>query len=181
MSDEQRRPEYGEYATPEEQQAMLAPLDPRASSDPSAPLPQLASMESQPGQRPPVPNAGRHLADRFFTFAFLAYGLVSVLTTIPRYLDFTTLANQAFLVSGVPGEFTNFAQGTSMGNMAAFFLAVGFGITAWLTIRRVRRGQRAWWVPVAGAVITNIPVMFCLMTALMNDPAMTAYTGVLGG
>lgn len=181
MSNEQPRPDFGEYATPDEQQAMLVPLDPRASSDPRAPLPQLASMES-PVFVPPVPGqrTARHRADRFFAFALLAYGLVSVLTTIPRYLDFETLANQAFQVTGIPGEFSNFAQGTSMGNMAAFLLAVGFAVTAWITIRRVRRGQRAWWVPVVGSIVTNVPVMVCLMTALMNDPAMQLYA-TMGG
>lgn len=186
MSEDRQRPEYGEYATPEEQRAMQMPLDPRAANDPNAPLAQLASMESivlppPPPASAPAPAPDRRLRlDRVITAALLGYGLVSVLSTIPRYLDFAALANEAFLMAGIPGEFSNFAQGTSMGNAAAFLLAVGFGLTAWLTIRRWRRGQRAWWVPIVGALVTNIPVMICLMTALMNDPAMLEYAAAVG-
>jgi hypothetical protein len=180
VSDDRQRPDYGEYATPEEQRAMQMPLDPRAANDPNAPLAQLASMESVILPPPAVAPDRRLRVDRVITAILLGYGLISVLSTIPRYLDFTALANEAFRISGIPGEFSNFAQGASMGNAAAFILAVGFGVTVWLTIRRWRRGQRAWWVPVVGALVTNIPVMICLMVALMNDPAMLDYATLVG-
>ncbi|HOA86096.1 MAG: hypothetical protein GX871_03865 [Microbacteriaceae bacterium] len=192
MTDGRERPEFGEYATPEEQQALRMPLDPRASHDPSAPLAQLASMENAnytplppaaaPGMpdAPPAPARRGGLANRIVTLALLAYGLVSVLTTIPRYLDFASLANEAFQMAGIPGEFSNFAQGSTMGTAAAFILAVGFALTAWVAIRRLRRGQRAWWVPIVGSLVVNIPVVICLMTALMNDPAMIDYASLVG-
>ena len=196
MTDGRDRPEFGEYATPEEQQALRMPLDPRASHDPSAPLAQLASMENanytplppMPAHAPGVPTdapaaapVGRGgLANRIVTIALLAYGLISVLTTIPRYLDFRSLANEAFQMAGVPGEFSNVAQGSTMGSAAAFILAVGFALTAWIAIRRLRRGQRAWWVPIVGSIVVNIPVVICLMAALMNDPAMLDYASLVG-
>lgn len=159
---------------------MQMPLDPRAANNPSAPLAQLASMESIVVPQMAQPVDRRLKVDRFITAALLGYGLISVLTTIPRYLDFAALANEAFYMAGIPGQFSNFAQGTSMGNTAAFLLAVGFAVTAWLSIRRWRRGQRAWWVPIVGALVTNVPVMICLMTALMNDPAMLDYASMVG-
>lgn len=186
MSDGRERPEFGEYATPEEQRALRMPLDPRASHDPSAPLAQLASMENvnytpPPPAAPTAAPAGRgRLADRIVTLALLAYGLISVLSTIPRYLDFASLANEAFELAGIPGEFSNFAQGSTMGSAAALILAVGFGLTAWIAVRRLRRGQRAWWVPVVGSIVVNIPVVICLMTAMMNDPAMLDYAALVG-
>ena len=55
MSDDRQRPDYGEYATPEEQRAMQMPLDPRAANDPNAPLAQLAFE----GRTDKTPTLGR--------------------------------------------------------------------------------------------------------------------------
>ena len=81
----------------------------------------------------------------------------------------TGIAGEPVRITGADGEVVE-----------ADVLAVGFGVTVWLTIRRWRRGQRAWWVPVVGALVTNIPVMICLMVALMNDPAMLDYATLVG-
>ena len=138
----------------------------------------------RPGAYPPAPGvaaappkrtAGAILADRIVTVAFLAYGLVSVLTGIPQYLDLAGIANQSFAAAGIPGEFSNFAQGNTLGALAAFILAAGFALTAWVAVRKLRRGRAAWWVPLVGFVLTFIPIAICLAVALMGDPAFIDY------
>ena len=124
---------------------------------------------------PPKRTAGAILADRIVTVAFLAYGLVSVLTGIPQYLDLAGIANQSFAAAGIPGEFSNFAQGNTLGALAAFILAAGFALTAWVAVRKLRRGRAAWWVPLVGFVLTFIPIAICLAVALMGDPAFIDY------
>lgn len=235
MTDERPRPEFGEYASPEEQLARMgermdaapqpAPsLEPPAALGPPAPpalpappapgslgpLPLLdqAPPDSLPlglrrfgggdttagaggpggfgglgfaapapatGIAPPARTAGAVLVDRIITIALLAYGLLSVLTGIPQYLDLATIANQSFAAAGVPGEFTNFAQGDALGATAAFILAIGFALTALIAVRRLRRRRVAWWIPIAGAVLTFIPIAICLAIALMGDPAFIDY------
>jgi len=115
------------------------------------------------------------LADRIVTVALLAYGLFSVLTGIPQYLNLAGIANQSFVAAGIPGEFTSTAQSDALGVTAAFILAIGFALTAWIAVRRLRRGRAAWWVPLLGFVLTFIPIAICLSVALMGDPAFIDY------
>ncbi len=124
---------------------------------------------------PPRRSAGAILADRIVTVALLAYGLITVLTGIPQYLDLAGIANQSFAAAGIPGEFTSTAQSDALGVTAAFILAIGFALTAWIAVRRLRRGRVAWWVPLIGFVLTFIPIAICLSVALMGDPAFIDY------
>lgn len=124
---------------------------------------------------PPSRTRGAILADRIVTVALLAYGLINVLTGIPQYLDLAGIANQSFAAAGIPGEFTNFAQGDALGATAAFILAIGFALTVWVAVRRLRRGRVAWWIPLLGFVLTFIPIAICLSIALMGDPAFIDY------
>lgn len=167
MTDQ--RPQYGEIATPEEQR--------RAAGLP--PIPEVApasAVPSPPQSRPDAPAARPRVpVDRFATVALLAYGLVNVIMTGLSYLDFATAMNQVMTVLGIDGEFTNYSQGRIWGTIAAFVLAVGWSVTAYLAIRRLRRGKLAWWVPVAGAVVTIVIASICVAIPMMSDPAFVAY------
>ncbi|MGP6171020.1 DUF6264 family protein [Microbacterium sp. A196] len=164
MSD---RPSYGEYATPEEQRRLagLPPVDeaPVIQAAPAAPV---QAAPSAPAARP---------WDRIITIALLAYGVVNVFMTAMSYLDLPALMNQSMEILGIDGEFTNFAQGKTWGAVAAVVLFIGWAITAWLSVRRLRRGKLSWWVPLVGAVVTMIITTICITVPMMNDPAFIAY------
>ncbi|MEW2004850.1 DUF6264 family protein [Microbacterium sp. NPDC079208] len=169
MTDQ--RPRYGELATPEEQRraAGLPPLaEVVAPTAPSpAPAPSAAPQTSAPARPHPV--------DRFATIALLAYGLVNVVVTGLSYLDVVPVMNQTMGMLGIEGEFTNYAAGRMWGTIAAVVLAVGWCVTAALSIRRLRRGRVTWWLPVVGAVVTVGIAAFCLVVPMMGDPAFIAY------
>ncbi|WP_455904489.1 DUF6264 family protein [Microbacterium sp.] len=168
MTDQ--RPQYGEIATLDEQRraAGLPPLGEVPTAEVGAP----SSRPAQSGSAPTGSAAARpRPVDRFVTIALLAYGLVNVVMTGLSYLDFSTAMNQMMSVLGVDGEFTNFAQGRTWGTIAAIVLAVGWSLTAFFSIRRLRTGKRSWWVPLAGAAITLLVASVCASIPLMNDPA----------
>ena len=174
MTDQ--RPQYGEIATLEEQRkaAGLPPLDEMPPAAVVAPAPDASA--------PTAPTvARRRPVDRFVTIALLAYGLINVVMTGLSYLDFSTAMNEMMSVLGVDGEFTNFAQGKVWGTVAAVVLAVGWSLTAYFSIRRLRSGKLTWWVPIVGAVVTLLIASICAAIPLMNDPAFIEFVSKTAG
>lgn len=167
MTDQ--RPQYGEYATPEEQRRLagLPPVDAVVAA---------TTIE----QHPPAEEPARTIAkarpwDRLVTIALLAYGMVNVFMTGMAYLDLPTVMNQSMAILGIEGEFTHFAQGRVWGTTAAVVLVVGWVVTAWLSLRRLRTGKITWWVPLVGAAGTMLLASICIMVPMMGDPAFIAF------
>ena len=186
--DPRPRPAYGEYATPEEQQARIRQPDVTASFDsgqaPVAPAaPPLGSAPHAPqwGATPPLGSAPaasgvrRRPVDRAITFALLAFGAINVVFSAMSYVDLPALATRAMAILGIEGEFTNVESASFWGPAAAVVLVVGFVLTAVLAVRRVRRFKIAWWIPVVGGFVTYVAVYICLIIPLWGDPAFMEY------
>ncbi|HCS61917.1 MAG TPA: hypothetical protein DIW46_11085 [Microbacterium sp.] len=168
-----QRPQYGEFATPEEQRRLagLPPLD-AVINTPAEPV-QVAAPDAAP--------AKPRRWDRIVTIALLAYGLVNVVTAGMSYLDLPTVMNESMNMLGVPGEFTNFEQGKLWGMIAAVLLVIGWVITAWLSVRRLRKGKLTWWLPIVGAAVTMLVVGVCITVPMMGDPAFISYIEGMSG
>lgn len=166
MTDQ--RPQYGEYATTEEQRRLagLPPVD--AAVDDAAVVPEPAvQVEPRAAKSRPW--------NRIVTIGLLAYGLVNVFMTGIAYLDLPTVMNESMKIIGIAGEFTNFAQGKLWGTIAAVVLVIGWVITALISIRRLRTGKLTWWIPLVGAAATMIIVGICITVPMMGDPAFIAH------
>lgn len=172
------RPQYGEYATPEEQRARIR--QPDATSALETGRPAIPSAEAAPAApaavgAPPRPRT----VDRVATIALLAYGLFTVVSSFPAFLDYGAYAETMFAVMGVDAELADPAAGRPWGIAAALVLAVGWIATALLSWRSLRRGRLTWWIPlVAGAVFTFAAGML-MIVPLMNDPAV--WDALVGG
>ena len=158
------RPQYGEYASPEEQRirAGLPPLG--VEPAPSAPARQPAA----PGVGPASP--ARRI-DRVAAFTLLFFGLFNVVTSIPGFLDLSRTLNESLRMLGLEGEFSNFAAARTWGAISVVVLLAGYAVTVWLTMRRMRRDRSAWWVPLVGFVVTMVAVSMCLAVPMFGDPA----------
>lgn len=181
MSDE--RPQYGEYATPEEQRlrAGLPPVDetPAAAvTPPVAPVaPPVANVASAP-----VADATRPRPfDRAITFGLLTFGLINVFSSMAGFFDLGGTLNQTLKVMGLEGEFTNFDSARMWGPIAAIVLVIGYGLTVWRSVRRVKANQAAWWVPLVGFVLTTIVVSICIAVPMFGDPAFIQGLGTPAG
>lgn len=176
MTDHQ--PQYGEFATPDEQRRLagLPPLD--AAVAPSAESAVAAPAVTPAAVAPAAPGAAKPRRwDRIITVALLAYGLVNVIITGGSYLDLPAVMNETMKMLGVSGEFTNFAQGRLWGTIAAVLLVIGWVLTAWLSVRRLRTGKLTWWVPLVGAAVTMIVVSICITVPMLGDPTFIDYVG----
>lgn len=170
---ERPRPQYGEYATAEEQRARIQrpevtkALDAGVAPQPQ-PQPQAAPVADAPaGFVAPATRGAR--VDRIVTFGLLFYGLFSVVTTIVQLLNFPEYAERGAQMLGVTATFTNLSAGYVWGAAAALVYGVGWLLTAVFTWRRLRRGRVAFWIPLVGFVATALIAGICVTMALVGD------------
>ncbi|MBB2974838.1 hypothetical protein FHX49_000379 [Microbacterium endophyticum] len=175
-ADSRPAPQYGEYATPEEQrariqqpdatfaldtgQAVEAPVEEAAPAAPSKPVvPVLAA-----------PTRGR-VTDRIITYALLGYGLFSTITAIPTMTDYSTFASNLFSVMGVDATLSDPAAGNGWALAAAIFLGLGWLATATLSWANLRAGRYSWWIPLVGGIVFNFITGILIIIPIMNDPS----------
>ncbi|QKJ19068.1 DUF6264 family protein [Microbacterium hominis] len=183
-SDPRPRPQYGEYATPEEQRARIQQPDVTAALDTGqvadaaapvaaqvpAPAPAPAVVDEPPA---PVRSRGRSV-DRIATFALLAYGLINVVTSVPAFLDYFAYADLMFQTLGVDAVLSDPAGARGWGIAAAGVLAIGWMLVAWLSVASLRRGRLSWWIPLVGGVVFTVVAGMLMVVPLMTDPAVWA-------
>jgi hypothetical protein len=163
-------PQYGEYATPEEQaeRIRLSGGEPAASAVP----PTVVPVEPAPLADPPVAEpTARPRPDRFITIAMLAYGLVTVVTTIPQLIDFSSFAQTWLDMAGIQAQFTQTELGRQWGIVSAVLFAVGWLATAAFSWYAIATRRLSWWIPAVGALVTFTLVSLCLSVPLVGDPA----------
>lgn len=177
--DPRPRPQYGEYASPEEQRARIAHPEVTEALD-TGQAPEASTAAPAPSPRA-TPVTGWRLADRIATIALLAYGLVNVAVTAPRLFDFAAFANDYFTMLGVDATYTNDGAGAVWGPVAAVTYVAGFVVTALIAWRRLRSGRIAFWVPLVGAIITTTLVGICVAVPLVGDPAFVDAVQKLSG
>lgn len=169
------RPQFGEYATPEEQRARIQrpevteALDAGVAPQP-APTPKPARAAQPAAAGFPVPTTRGARVDRIVTFGLLFYGLFSVVTTIIQLLNFPEYAETGSRMLGVEATFTNLSAGYVWGAAAAAVYGIGWLATAVLTWRRLKRGRLAFWIPLVGFVVTALIAGICVTVALVGDP-----------
>ncbi|HXH36870.1 MAG TPA: DUF6264 family protein [Plantibacter sp.] len=191
MSEPRPRPQFGEYASPEEQRARIAePVDEQRAEElgiaPVVPIdakpePTLREQTRQAPQPPapdgsssPValPPGGRRpvTGDRLATSILLGLGLIGLIVTMPNLLDLPGLIRPALVQLGVSG-YSSDGLASAMG-----ILALGLQIAIWiaavlLSSRSLRAGRLTFWIPLVAGVVANIVVVICLAIAMGTDPA----------
>lgn len=158
------RPQYGEYASPEEQRARIRLPD--------------ATRALETGQVPEAPPASSvaptprsRTVDRIITFALLGYGLFSVLTSIPAVVDYPLFASTFLALFGVDQPLADPAGARAWGLAAALVLGVGWVATLGFSWVSVRAGRLSFWIPLVGGVVFNAIFSVLIVVPLMADTA----------
>jgi hypothetical protein len=166
------RPQFGEYATPEEQRARIAQPDASLVYEPAPVIEQAPATPQTPVAASTAPGQRRSRpVDRIVTFALLAYGLINVISSFPALVDFTAYAQTMFDLLGVEATLTDPAAGRPWGIAAALVLAFGWLLTATLSWLSLRRGRLSWWIPLVGGVVFTFASATLVLVPLMSDPA----------
>jgi len=189
--DPRPRPQYGEYASPEEQRARIQqpapewqqPVTPAAAvvaetAEGGIPSPQPAPEPQQQAGAP----VRTHMVDRVVTIALLVYGLFNVVTSFPSFLDYGAYAETMFAVMGLDVTLSDPAAGRPFGIAAAVVLAVGWIATALVSLWSLRRGRLTWWIPLVAGIFFTFLTGVLMAIPLMSDPAVVkALLGTTGG
>lgn len=182
MSDENPaappRPQYGEYATPEEQRARIRQPDVTAALEAGRTAVPVTAVPAGREAAAAVAEPPVRRIDRIITFALLAYGLVTVITSIPALADYSTYTDTVFDLLGVSVDLADPAAGRPWGIAAAVVMAVGWLLTAVVSWWSVRRGRLSWWIPVVGGIVFTFASSVLMLVPLMSDPA--AWDAIVG-
>jgi hypothetical protein len=172
--EERPRPAYGEYATPEQQAAAMGkqyapPPDPATMVSEHPPYARQAGSSA-------VPVVPSRRWDFFLSALLLVYGLYSVVSGLFQYSDMDAVANRYFQSQGI-GTFTSTTPhlATALGLIVNASDIVIFLLVAWITLRLLRRGRIAFYVPLIGGVLAGLIVGTCLIVLMLSDPSFIAY------
>ena len=169
-------PEYGEYASPEEQAKAIARSRseevPRSTA--SVPPPAPAAPVTAPTATPAAAPAAAGVLDRLVTVVLLALGLVYLIGGAGGYLDLATTLDTVYAQFGI-GEYTPTSATSAFGIAFVASQAVIWVVSAAWSYRRLARGRRSWWVPVLGAVASFVVTVALFGALLASDPAFLAY------
>ncbi len=169
------RPQYGEYATPEEQRARIRQPDMTrlldTGQDPDA-LAGAVPADSPSLVAKPSGQARRRgrFADRVVTIALLVYGLFNVVSAIPAILDYDSYVGTVLEVLGIEGQLTDPDGGRPWAVAAVLVLAVGWTLTAWLSWRSLARERLTWWIPLVAGIVFTFVSGVLLMVPIVSDP-----------
>jgi hypothetical protein len=152
MTDDARPlPQYGEYATPE-QQAKAMGLD----YVPPAVTPVLPAPV--PAQVAVAPRGG--YANRFLTIILMCIGGVILIDNVPEYFSYASTLSQGFAALGVTAIHVP-ASFNRIGILALVANAVIYIGTVLLSVRALRRGRISFYIPILGFVV------FALVLAIL--------------
>jgi Family of unknown function (DUF6264) len=148
MTEDRPRPQYGEYATPEQQAAAMGQLYvPPAPTQPVAPAPQTIPAESRlapPGNR----------ADRFATIFLLGIGLAVLINS--DFFHLSENLNPAFEELGLAFRVSSSVDALGPWLLGANIVALLATMAA--AYRRLRQGRLSFYIPLVGYVVFTLIV-----------------------
>ena len=153
-ADAERRrrqaPQYGEYATPEEVAELRGPdAPPLVPAEPTPPPPPLGRPLPGP------PPAGHRRApgwDGILTVGLLAFGAYNVLSGVTGFFDLRAFLGQVARANGAT-DYVAPAGIQPLGYALAAAWVVLFVIAVVWSLRRMRHGRVAFWVPLLTGVV----------------------------
>ena len=180
------RPQYGEYASPEQQAAAAGmPYRPHLQAPPphgQVPVTRVAPPQTASGG-PGVsaaPIRSRRW-DTVVTFVLLGYGLFNVLIGSSQYTDLAGLINSQLYGPQKIGTFDSSPLSIQLGVVIVVSQAILFAVTAVLALISVRAGRISFWIPIVGAVVAATVVFICFAALVFPDPAYQAWAQHLMG
>jgi hypothetical protein len=153
MSDEptnprdRPRPEYGEYATPEQQAHAMG----KRPIPPLRHFPEEASAAPNPEHRVVLAAPTGHPVDRIITMIMLAFGVYSVFTGGSSYLNFGSVLESSAKQYGF--TYASTATDATAGQWLFAVQLILFALTAVLALRQLRHGRIAFYIPLAGFAV----------------------------
>ncbi|MDM4763384.1 DUF6264 family protein [Galbitalea sp. SE-J8] len=185
------RPEYGEYATPEEQ-AAASGMTLEEFLERGRPRPRAAgAVEDAPreatgvGARPvasaPPPYATADAPRRsrrwdvLLTVVLIGMGTFSTINGIATYPDLPTTLASAYELYGYTGPVEPVGLARAVGIALAIIEPVVLLIAIAISVRRLRHGKVSFFVPLIAGVVVGIVAAALFATVVFSDPGFLGY------
>lgn len=185
-SDPQRRPrpEYGEYATPEEQRAAIkqpAEWQVQAATDAAAEHPAQQGLRPadpsasqlhwpQEESRPPQQPARTSFGDRLITFVLLGFGFSNVISSVTNaFQDGAVMRDSASSLGATEEQLVDNLPDWLWTGMAIVYSVVWL-VALFASFTAIRRGRRSFWIPLTGAIVAAIVVLALMVIAVGQHP-----------
>jgi len=171
MSDPRPRPQYGEYATPEEVAALRGvPLEPTPPAMP--PPPTDSPVAPRTGARAAVPVTGWRRFDRALTIALIVFGVFNVVQSAPLFIDFApTLELAAKSVTYVDLTSLEFGEAARVGGYVLFAISIVLLVAAaGFSYLALSRSRVAFWIPLTAAALNLVCYLVVLAVVLYSTP-----------
>jgi hypothetical protein len=172
MTDDRGLPEYGEYATPEQQAAAMG----RVYVPPEQIAAENAIAEHTMSQVGVARPSG--YANRFFTLLLLAIGALTLIERIPTYFSYASSFKGEAQLSGL-GAITVPSSVDGAGIPTLIANIVLYAATVLLSILAIRRGRLSFYIPIVGAIVFGLvgvliislyaPGLLSQVSALMSE------------
>lgn len=174
------RPQYGEYATPQEvATARGIPID-RSNEHVdrlAAPLGLPASTPQKTSAPRPQPGPGtptvRGSISPLLTVLLLVFGIWNTVNSIPTLLDLGTALSQGFDAAG----YGTVKIGDSAHTVGVVLLVFSFLVllaSIGLSFQRIRARRRSLWVPLVGAALWFLGLVVGMIVVVANTPGIAA-------
>jgi Family of unknown function (DUF6264) len=149
MTDDRPLPQYGEYATPEQQAKAMGKhyVAPEPRIEPS----NVTASSVQPALQRPATFASGY-SNRFLTVFLLGLGALTLFWNVPGYLNYAIVFKAAVVAAGyssiaVPATFAEIGIVGLVANIVLYLVSVGWSLW-WL-----KRGRVSFYIPILGAVV----------------------------
>jgi hypothetical protein len=183
MTEQRPRPQYGEYATPEEQLAAMgaqpaAQPVPHPVARPEMPPGVSSTAGAGTGAATGAASASAPVAPRpwdlSLTVFLLALNAFLVLTSIPDWLNLSATLATGYEQLGY-GDYTSTELANSIG-LGIVAIQVGLLITVlYVAVTRLRAQRRAFPITLGLGILGVVLTITLLMVAMTSDPALAAY------
>ena len=165
MPDVRPRPQYGEYATPDEVAALRGA--------PDAPPPQRVD---RPVAVPETRGSRWRRLDQPITIALIAFGVLNLLQYSAAFLDFEGFLET--VTEGTVAEKIDFTDAARFGGVVLFLLCLVLLVTSSAAaVVLLRRGRIAFWVPLVAGAITVLAWVVVLVVIALQTPGAFPLTG----
>ncbi len=182
------RPQYGEYATPQEQAKIIADSLPAVSpllvppadghsTAAGAPQPPDASTRV-PGAAPAAGRRPRRWVI-ILTAVLLGYATINVIAQLLTKDTLATIVTQFFITQNI-GQYVPTELTANLGETLNVITLGLFVFTVLVTTWMLRRGRVAFWVPIAGGVAATVVALVFVVILLQSDPVFIAYMNRAG-
>ena len=163
------RPQYGEYASPEEQSqasgvpaTSAAPVEPVTPAQSASPLPPLVEYS------PP------RTWDRVLTAILIGIGAYTVINYISTLPQLGALISQTFQTVEL-GDFQRDALADQWGMAAMIAIIVLYALSTTLALLSLRAARVSFWIPLVAGALAFVLVMVIVSVLGFTDPGYQAF------